>query len=438
MTVKIIGGGLAGAEAAYQLLKRGFGVELYEMRPDKSTGAHCTGGIAELVCSNSLKSELADTASGVLKAEMSAVGSLILEAAQQAKVPAGAALAVDREKFSLKVLERLKSFEGFSLIRKEITELPESNTIIATGPLTSNDFAAKLISLTGGYLHFVDAAAPIVSADSIDYERAFFGARYNKGEPDYLNCGMTKEEYTAFYEALITAECVEDKLLDAKYFEGCMPVEAMARGGADSLRYGPLRPVGISSPLGEKYYAVLQLRRENLEGDAYNLVGFQTNLTFPEQKRVFGMIPAMRNAEYLRYGVMHRNTFVNSPKILDGTFMLKDSNNIYIAGQLSGVEGYVESAMSGMIAGIALAMRLSGISPYIPDGYTVSGALARYISNPSVESFQPMNSNFGLLPPPDANIRDKKERKRYLADRAIKSMAEYAKKERGEKYGTNA
>lgn len=438
MKIKIIGGGLAGVEAAYQLLKRGYSTELYEMRPKISTGAHSTGDLAELVCSNSLKSEMPDNASGVLKAEMKQIGSIVLEAADKARVPAGSALAVDRAKFSEAVHSILSSYKSFTLIREEVEELPKEASIIATGPLTSDTFAEKLKSYSGNHLHFLDAVAPIVSAESIDYSKAFFGARYNKGEPDYLNLGMNKEEYLAFYNELINASCVEDKLLYASYFEGCMPVEVMAKRGVDALRYGPLRPVGITSPEGEKYYAVLQLRKENVMGNAFNLVGFQTNLKFPEQRRVFGYIPALRNAEYLRYGVMHRNTFVNSPKLLDETFMVKGSDNVYIAGQLSGVEGYMESAMSGMMAGIAISMRLSGIKPYIPDKNTIIGALMRYISNEANVSFQPMNSNFGLLPPPEKQIKDKKERKKYLAERSNTSIAEYAAKEQGEIYGTNA
>lgn len=433
-SVKIIGGGLAGSEAAYQLLKRGFAVELYEMRPQKTTGAHSSGGLAELVCSNSLKSELPDSASGVLKAEMDAIGSLILTAARASRVPAGAALAVERECFSKCVTDILCGYENFRIIREEVKEIPKAPAIIATGPLTSDSFALRLKELTGEHLYFSDAAAPIVAADSIDYSKAFFGARYGKGSSDYLNCGMTKAEYEAFYDALITAEGIKDKLLDARFYESCMPVEVMAKRGRDALRYGPLRPVGITSPSGEKYYAVLQLRKENVEGDTYNLVGFQTNLKFPEQKRVFGLIPALKNAEYLRYGVMHRNTYLNSPRLLDSTFKLKSGGEIYVAGQLSGVEGYMESAASGLVAGIVLSMRLSGIQAYIPDSLTIIGSLARYISNPSVTDFQPMNANFGLLPPPEKHITEKSGRKSYYAERAIKSIAEYALKEQGEIY----
>ncbi len=437
-TVKIIGGGLAGSEAAYQLLKRGFEVELYEMRPKKSTGAHTSGDLAELVCSNSLKSEALDSASGVLKAEMAELDSLILSAARRTRVPAGTALAVERERFAQYVGKALSAFKRFRLIRREVVELPKPPAIIATGPLTSEAFAESLRALTGAHLYFSDAAAPIVTGESIDYDHAFFGARYGKGDADYLNCGMTRPEYEAFYSALIRAERVEDKQHDARFFEGCMPIEAMAKRGMDALRYGPLRPVGLTAPSGEKYYAILQLRKENVQGSAYNLVGFQTNLKFGEQKRVFGLIPALRKAEYLRYGVMHRNTYIDSPKLLDNTFRVKSGDDIYIAGQLSGVEGYLESAASGLIAGIAQAMRLSEIEPYIPDEYTVIGALARYISNPSVTDFQPMNANFGLLPPPERHIKEKSGRKKYYAERAQKSIAAYAAKEQGERYERDA
>lgn len=437
MIIKVIGGGLAGCEAAYQLLKRGFKVDMYEMRPHNSTGAHKTDNLAELVCSNSLKSDRPDTASGLLKAEMRALDSIVLNASETAKVQAGSALAVNRELFSASIEKILGSYKGFRLIREEVKELPGEPAVIATGPLTSNSLAEKLKALVGDYLYFSDAAAPIVSAESIDKNRAFFASRYNKGGADYLNCGMTKEEYLVFYNELINAKCVTDKLLEPNFFEGCMPVEVMAKRGVDALRYGPLRPVGIVGPDNERYYAVLQLRKEDTEGSSYNLVGFQTNLTFAEQKRVFGQIPALRNAEYYRYGVMHRNTFIDSPALLDNTFKLK-TTDIYIAGQLSGVEGYIESAMSGMVSGIALAMRLSKINPYLPDKNTMMGALIRYISNEGVINFQPMNSNFGLLPPPSVTIKDKAERKAYFYNRAIKSIEEYAKSEQGERYGNNA
>ena len=427
MKVRVIGGGLAGAEAAYALLTRGFEVEMYEMRPDKMSPAHKTGSLAELVCSNSLKSEILSTASGTLKEEMKLFGSVILMAADKARVPCGGALGVQREVFSAEVERILSSFEGFTLHRGEVISIePDIPQVIATGPLTSEAMAAAIKGVTGeDYLNFFDAAAPIVTADSIDYDKAFFASRYQKGDVDYLNAPMNKEEYLAFYDALTHAERARQEVA-GNYFEGCMPIEVMAEGGVDTLRFGPLRPVGLRHPeTGEKYYAVLQLRKENVAGDLYNLVGFQTGLTFPEQRRVFGMIPALRDAEFVRYGVMHRNTFVNAPKVLDGEFRVKGRENLYIAGQLSGVEGYMESAMSGMIAGLSLAARLRGKEfPLLP-ATTIMGSLTRYISTENA-SFQPMNANFGVLPPLEKRIRDKLARKNAYAQRAIDDMTSYA------------
>jgi len=428
MRVRIIGGGLAGAEAAYALLKRGIAVDMYEMRPVKSTAAHKTQRLAELVCSNSLKSEVFGTASGTLKEEMKLFGSIVLQSAEQARVPCGGALGVDRDIFSQAVEGTLAAFDGFRLVREEVTEIDLTvPTIIATGPLTSDAMAQAIAHLTGETsLNFFDAAAPIVTAESVDYERAFFASRYQKGgDSDYLNAPMNKEEYKAFYAALISAERAAQEVA-GNYFEGCMPIEVMAEGGEDTLRFGPLRPVGLRHPVtGEKYYAVLQLRKENAVGDLYNLVGFQTGLTFPEQRRVFGLIPALRNAEFVRYGVMHRNTFINAPKVIDGTFRVKEAENTYIAGQLSGVEGYMESAMSGMIAGLAMAAQLKGKEfPQMPST-TVMGALCDYISAPN-EDFQPMNANFGILPPPEERIRNKSARKEYYAARALSDMKIYA------------
>ncbi len=427
MKVRVIGGGLAGAEAAYALLTRGFEVEMYEMRPDKMSPAHKTGSLAELVCSNSLKSEILSTASGTLKEEMKLFGSVILMAADKARVPCGGALGVQREVFSAEVERILSSFEGFTLHRGEVTSIePDIPQVIATGPLTSEAMAAAIKGVTGeDYLNFFDAAAPIVAADSIDYDKAFFASRYQKGDVDYLNAPMNKEEYLAFYDALTHAERARQEVA-GNYFEGCMPIEVMAEGGVDTLRFGPLRPVGLRHPeTGEKYYAVLQLRKENVAGDLYNLVGFQTGLTFPEQRRVFGLIPALRDAEFVRYGVMHRNTFVNAPKVLDGEFRVKGRENLYIAGQLSGVEGYMESAMSGMIAGLSLAARLRGKEfPLLP-ATTIMGSLTRYISTENA-SFQPMNANFGVLPPLEKRIRDKLARKSAYAQRAIDDMTSYA------------
>jgi len=426
MKIRVVGGGLAGAEAAYALLTRGFEVEMFEMRPGKNTPAHKTDGLAELVCSNSLKSEVPSTASGTLKEEMKLFGSIVLQAADAARVPCGGALGVDRERFSREVEKILRGFDGFSLIREEITSIdPDIPEIIATGPLTSEAMARSLFERTGeDGLSFYDAAAPIVTADSIDYDHAFFASRYGKGESDYLNAPMNKEEYQAFYQALISSERAVQEV-EGNYFEGCMPIEVMAAGGEDTIRFGPLRPVGLRHPItGEKYYAVLQLRKENTAGELYNLVGFQTSLTFPEQRRVFGLIPALKNAEFVRYGVMHRNTFINAPKIIDGTFRLKGSHATYIAGQLSGVEGYMESAMSGMIAGMAMAEQMQGrILPPMPVT-TIMGALSHYVSTENAD-FQPMNANFGILPPPEGKIRNKAARKDYYAARALNDMRSY-------------
>ena len=427
MKVKVIGGGLAGAEAAYALLTRGFEVEMYEMRPLKNTPAHKTGSLAELVCSNSLKSELIGTASGTLKAEMKCFGSVVLQAAEAARVPCGGALGVQREIFSKEVERILSSFSGFSLIREEVADISEDiPQIVATGPLTSPAMADAIKRLTGEeYLNFFDAAAPIVTAESIDYDKAFFASRYKSEDVDYLNAPMNKEEYLAFYDALTHAERARQEV-EGNYFEGCMPVEVIAESGVDSLRFGPLRPVGLRHPVtGQKYYAVLQLRKENVSGDLYNLVGFQTGLTFPEQKRVFGLIPALKDAEFVRYGVMHRNTFINAPKVIDREFRVKGRNNLYVAGQLSGVEGYMESAMSGMIAGLSMAARLKGKDfPPMPDT-TIMGALTAYVSTEN-RDFQPMNANFGILPPPEKRIKDKLARKAAYAERAVTNMKIYA------------
>ena len=427
MKVRVIGGGLAGSEAAYALLTRGFDVEMYEMRPKKMSPAHKTGHLAELVCSNSLKSEILSTASGTLKEEMKRFGSVVLMAADKARVPCGGALGVERESFSREIEKIFSGFEGFSLLREEVTTLdPALPEIVATGPLTSDAMARCIREITGEeYLNFFDAAAPIVTAESIDYDRAFFASRYGKGDVDYLNAPMTKEEYLAFYDALTHAERARQEVA-GNYFEGCMPIEVMAEGGVDTLRFGPLRPVGLRHPeTGEKYYAVLQLRKENVAGDLYNLVGFQTGLTFPEQRRVFSLIPALKDAEFVRYGVMHRNTFVNAPKVLDREFRVKGWDHLYLAGQISGVEGYMESAMSGMIAGLSMAARLKG-KEFLPlPESTIMGSLTRYISTPNDE-FQPMNANFGVLPPLEKRIRDKFARKNAYAERAIEDMTSYA------------
>lgn len=413
-TIKVVGGGLAGCEAAYQLLKRGYAVDMIEMRPVKGTGAHKTADLAELVCSNSLKSTDEETASGLLKAEMELMDSLLLNLAEEAKVEAGGALAVDRKKFSKLVEEKLNSFENFRLIREEFTDFNNSPTIIATGPLTSDALCEKLKSMSGGF-YFFDAIAPIVT--DVDMNYAFWGGRYGKGA-DYLNLPMEKDEYLAFYDALISAETVKLKDFEgAEVFEGCMPIEVMAKRGVDAIRFGPLKPVGLVHPeTGKKYYAVVQLRKENLSGDSFNMVGFQTNLTFKEQKRVFSMIPALKNAEFLRLGVMHKNTYVNSPKLLDDGFRLKGDKPIYVAGQLSGVEGYVESMLSGLIAGVNMARELSGKKRIIPPITTISGALCAHTTF-QTDNYQPMNSNFGILPFIDC--KDKKNRKKEYYKRAM-------------------
>lgn len=427
--IRVIGGGLAGCEASYQLLKRGYAVDLYEMRPTKMTPCHSTGDLAELVCSNSLKS-MGDTASGALKKELELLDSLLIRCAYQAKVPAGSALAIDREKFSKLVKSELLKFENLNIIEQEFTEIDDSiPTIVASGPLTS-DSLAESIALTiksADKLHFYDAVAPIVSADSLDYSKVFQATRYGKGDcSDYLNAGMNKQEYETFYNALIQAESALLHDFDKRdFFEGCMPIEVMAKRGSETIRYGMLKPIGIINPNGnQKYYAVVQLRKENTEGSMYNLVGFQTNLIFPEQKRVFRLIPGLENAEFLRYGVMHRNTFLNSPKVLTPTFKAKTCNQIYFAGQITGVEGYVESIMSGLLAAINLDRQLRNTDEFIPPNNTISGALARHISTEN-NDFQPMNANFGILPSLEESIRDKKLRKSLITARCVEEMKRY-------------
>lgn len=425
--VKIIGGGLAGCECAYQLLKRGCDVDMYEMRGVKNTPCHSTDKLAELVCSNSLKAQSLDNASGLLKYELARLDSLLLKCAYKCDVPAGGALAVDREKFSSLVESELKKFDGFRLIREEVKEIdPSEPTVIATGPLTSDAMSECIAKLLGeGYLHFFDAVAPIVEADSIDYEKAFFAARYGKGDADYLNCAMNKEEYLNFYRELINAERAQLKDFEINVFERCMPIEIMASRGEDTMRYGPLRPVGIRNPhKDERPYAVVQLRKENAEGTAYNIVGFQTNLKFGEQKRVFRLIPGLENAEFSRYGVMHRNTFINAPEVLDDCFAMKKYPKVFFAGQMTGVEGYMESVMSGLVAGINMARRLDGKSDFVMPGTTITGVLQRHIST-SVDDYQPMNANFGILPLLDKAPRDKKARKFKYSLRAIGDTEEY-------------
>lgn len=422
--VKIVGGGLAGCEAAYQLLKRGYNVELYEMRPVRNTPAHKTEGLAELVCSNSLKSEDGTTSQGLLKNEMKLLGSLILECAEVARVPAGGALAVDREIFSREVERRLNEFEGFKLIREEVTEIND-NVIIATGPLTSDALTENILRLTGAdKLYFYDAVAPIVTLESVDKDKSFWSARYGKGSDDYLNCPMSKEEYDLFYNALVNAQTVLLKDFEKReIFEGCMPVEVMAKRGVDALRFGPLRPVGIHGENGEKYYAVVQLRKEDNYDSLVNLVGFQTNLTFPEQKKVFSLIPALHDAEFVRYGVMHRNTYINSPAVLDSSFALKEHPSIFFAGQITGVEGYMESTMSGLLAGINMARYIENKKPLSLPETTMCGSLSNYVAT-CRSNFQPMHVSFALLPPLDGKVK-KHERKAKYAERAIEDLKQY-------------
>lgn len=429
--VNVIGCGLAGAEATYQLSKRGINVNVYEMKPKKFSPAHSSPNFAEIVCSNSLKSEDKGTASGCLKAEMDIFGSLILDTARETKVPAGTALAVDRNEFSKKITEKIESLENVKIFREEVTNIDLSiPTIIATGPLTSDALSTEISKLIGSEnLHFFDASAPIIDGDSLDKEKIFTAGRYGKGESDYINCPMNKDEYYAFVHELVNAERVELHSFEKKeIFEGCMPVEVMASRGADSLRFGPLRPVGLRLDDGTKPYAVVQLRKENNTSNLYNIVGFQTNLKYGEQKRVFSMIPALKNAEFVKYGVMHRNSYICAPKHLNPDFSVKGFENLYIAGQLSGVEGYVESTASGMIAGIFLANKLMGKSlDYIPKT-TIIGSITNYLVTADGENFQPMNANFGILPPLDNVIKDKSLRKLAYTDRAIKDMKNFKEK----------
>ncbi len=424
--INVVGAGLAGCEAAWQAVRLGVAVRLYEMKPQKYSPAHHSEGFAELVCSNSLRSNMLSNAVGVLKEEMRLLDSLIIEAAYASEVPAGSALAVDRELFSQYITEKLRNHPLVTVIEGEVTEIPDGITVIATGPLTSDALSESIGKLIGeDYLHFFDAAAPIVSFDSINMEKAFFASRYDKGEAAYINCPFTKEEYDRFYDALISAEEAELKDLDKeaglKVFEGCMPVEVMARRGRDTLLFGPMKPVGITVPqTGKEAYAIVQLRQENAEKSMYNIVGFQTHLKFPEQKRVFGMIPGLENAEFLRYGVMHRNTFMNSPKLLDGTYMLRSRPGLYFAGQMTGVEGYVESASSGLVAGLNAARMALGLDGIRFGRESVIGSLASYISDEGVVNFQPMNANFGLVAPLGRKVKGgKKARGEAMGQRAV-------------------
>lgn len=430
MKAAVIGAGLAGCEAAWQLNKAGIKVDLYEMKPTKHSPAHKSDNFAELVCSNSLKAERLNSAAGLLKAEMSELNSVCVSAAKKTAVPAGGALAVDRELFSSLITQQIKSTENINVIEKEVAELPEADVvIIAAGPLASDSLSQTIKSLCGEGLSFYDAAAPIVSADSIDMEFAFTQSRYDRGgDDDYINCPMNKEEYEAFYEAIISAESAELHTFDKRkdVYEGCMPIEVLASRGKDTMRYGPLKPVGLVNPkTGHRPWANLQLRKENSQGSMYNLVGFQTNLKFAEQKRVFSMFPALHNAEFLRYGVMHRNTFINSPKLLNSDFSMRENEKIFFAGQITGVEGYMESAAAGILAGLNAARRLKGKQTVTLPETTMMGALSRYISDETVTNFQPMGANFGVLPPLSEKIRDKSERYMALAKRSMYDLERF-------------
>jgi len=428
--VKVIGGGLAGAECAYYLATHGIRVELYDIKPHAYTPAHTSENYGELVCSNSLKSnDVYGNAAGLLKEEMRMLGSLIVEAADNTRVPAGNALAVDREKFSTYITEKLKSLQNVTHISKEVEDIDlDGYTVIATGPLTTEKLSNKIKELVGGGLYFFDASAPIIDFESIDMQSAFFGDRYDKGNGDHVNCPMTKEEYTVFMEELKNAKRKElHDFENTAVFEGCMPVEVMASRGQDTLRFGPLKPVGLTDPkTGRWAYACLQLRREDKDGTMYNMVGFQTNLLWGEQKRVFGLIPALKNAEFIRYGVMHRNTFINSPKVLSNDYSLKQYGNVFFAGQITGVEGYVESAASGLMSAIYCLRKLQNKKSVTVSDKTVLGALAKYITTEN-KDFQPMNANFGILPPLNAIIRDKAERKRQMAERSLIEISQFIK-----------
>lgn len=427
--VIVIGAGLAGCEAAWQLAQRGIPVTLREMKPERKSPAHHSEEFAELVCSNSLRSDQLENAVGLLKEELRRSGSLILMCADAHRVEAGGALAVDRFGFSRAVTEKIKNHPNIKVVPGEVTDIPEvGQVIVATGPLTSEVLSRSIRAFLGGeeYLSFFDAAAPLVSFESVDLGQAWFASRYDKGTADYINCALNEEEYDAFWRALTTAEEAEvHGFEDAGVFEGCMPVEVMARRGQDTLRYGPLKPKGLQDPkTGREPYAVVQLRRDNAQGSVYNLVGFQTHLRFPEQKRVFSMIPALKNAEFLRYGVMHRNTYINSPRLLDSYYRVRKEPRVMFAGQVTGVEGYVESTASGFVCAVELAHRILGRPAVDFPPETALGALARYISNESVGEFQPMNINFGIIPPLDHKVKGKRNKNAELSARSLTLLAQ--------------
>ena len=424
--VTVIGAGLAGSECAWQLAQRGVAVTLREMKPEKRTPAHVTDYFAELCCSNSLRGAGLENAVGLLKEELRQMNSLIMRCADATAVPAGGALAVDREGFARMVTESVLGHPNITMIPGEVTSIPEGDVVIASGPLTSDPLADAIAAKLGGgsTLNFFDAAAPLVSYDSVDMDSAYFASRYDKGTPDYINCPMTKEEYLAFWQALTAAEEAEvHGFEDKNVFEGCMPVEVMARRGEDTLRFGPLKPRGLVDPkTGKEPYAVVQLRRDNADGSIYNLVGFQTHLKWPEQRRVFTMIPALHDAQFLRYGVMHRNTYLDSPRLLDRYYRLKADPRIAFAGQMTGVEGYVESCASGFLVGVELARRLNGQTPIDFPAETAIGALGLYVSNGSVGDFQPMNINFGIIPPLDHRVKGKRSKNAELSRRALEIL----------------
>ncbi|WP_366249598.1 FADH(2)-oxidizing methylenetetrahydrofolate--tRNA-(uracil(54)-C(5))-methyltransferase TrmFO [Terribacillus aidingensis] len=427
--VTVIGAGLAGSEAAWQLAKRGVKVRLYEMRPIKQTAAHHTDKFAELVCSNSLRANSLTNAVGVLKEEMRQLDSIIIKAADHCQIPAGGALAVDRHEFSAFVTEHVKNHPNVTVYNEEIASLPEGPVIIATGPLTSADLSNALKDLTGEeYFYFYDAAAPIIEKDSINMDKVYLKSRYDKGEAAYLNCPMTKEEFNRFYQALISAETVPLKEFEKEiYFEGCMPIEVMAERGEKTMLFGPLKPVGLEDPkTGKKPYAVVQLRQDDAAGTLYNLVGFQTHLKWGPQKEVIRLIPGLEEAEIVRYGVMHRNTFLNSPDLLRPTYQYKDRDDLLFAGQMTGVEGYVESAASGLLAGINAAKIAAGEAPVVLPQETVIGSLAHYITHTNSKNFQPMNANFGLIKELDKTIKNKHDRNQAYADRALASIQNFS------------
>ncbi len=431
MTVNVFGAGLAGCEAAYQLATRGVKVKLYDIKPDKMTPAHSSKNLCELVCSNSLKAKRVSSAAGLLKEEMRTLGSLLVSCADKCEVPAGGALAVDRNDFSQMITDVILNHENIEFISKEVVQLPQDEVcVVATGPLTTDALSAYICENFGDELSFFDAAAPIVSADSVDMEHAFFESRYGKGDGnDYLNCPMNKEEYEIFYTELVNAERApvhEFDVRNPKVYEGCMPIEVLAQRGVDTIRFGPMKPVGLRDPkTGHRPWSVLQLRKENKLSTMYNLVGFQTNLKFSEQKRVFSLIPALKNAEFLRYGVMHRNTFINSPKLLNADFSLRNNSNIFFAGQITGVEGYMESASSGLVAGINAYRKITGDSKVVLPDVTMIGALSSYISDETVVDFQPMGANFGVLPELQNRPRDKALRGEMYAERSLGALKEF-------------